>query len=60
MSMIVPSRTVLRQSSTVVIMNVEVYEPSIANTSKVAPKSALIGELTVKVRADWLWLIQEG
>ena len=60
MSMIVPSRTVLRQSSTVVIMNVEVYEPSIANTSKVAPKSALIGELTVKVRADWLWVIQEG
>ena len=56
----VPLRTVVRQSSAVVIVNEEVYEPSIANTSKVAPKSALIGELTVKVRADWLWVIQEG
>jgi hypothetical protein len=43
-----------------VIVNEVLYEPSIANTSKVAPKSALIGELTVKVRADWLWVIQEG
>ena len=50
----------MRQSSTVVIVKEELYEPSIANTSKVAPKSVLIGVLTVNVRADWLWIIQEG
>jgi hypothetical protein len=53
-SVTVPLRIVFRQSSAVVIVKEEVYEPSIANTSKVAPKSSLIGVLTVKVRADWL------
>jgi hypothetical protein len=53
-SVTVPLRIVFRQSSAVVIVKEEVYEPSIANTSKVAPKSSLFGVLTVKVRADWL------
>ena len=49
---IFPLRKVVRQS-TVLIVKEEVYEPLIANISKVAPKSsASIGVLTVNVRAD--------
>jgi hypothetical protein len=69
-SMTVPLRTVFRHSSTVVMANEreEIYVVfnkgskilAFIVTVNVAPRSAKIGGLKVKVRLVGLWVIQEG